>query len=98
MEFIFILFHAINNFCFLFIHRYLLHLTKGFFMKITISENLKELAELLKRHGSLYIVGGHIRNAILGFEGTDIDLTAKITPEKMVEYLKGTKFEIIEKS
>ena len=67
-------------------------------MKITISENLKELAELLKRHGSLYIVGGHIRNAILGFEGTDIDLTAKITPEKMVEYLKGTKFEIIEKS
>lgn len=98
MEFIFILFHTINNFCFLFIHRYLLHLTKGFFMKITISENLKELAELLKRHGSLYIVGGHIRNAILGFEGTDIDLTAKITPEKMVEYLKGTKFEIIEKS
>ena len=67
-------------------------------MKITIPENLVELADKLKKYGNLYIVGGYVRNAILGFAETDIDLTAGISPEKIVAILKDSKFEVIEKS
>ena len=67
-------------------------------MKIKVNKNLKELAVLLEPYGKLYIVGGYVRNSLLGFEETDIDLTARITPEKMVSVLKNTKFEIIDKS
>lgn len=67
-------------------------------MRITILENLIELAEKLKKFGTLYIVGGYVRNAILGFADTDIDLTAGISPEKVVAILKDSKFEVIEKS
>lgn len=67
-------------------------------MKIFIPEKLIELAERLKKYGTLYIVGGYVRNAILGFSDTDIDLAAGITPEKIVEVLKDSDFEIIEKS
>lgn len=67
-------------------------------MKISIPKNLIELAELLEKYGTLYIVGGYVRNAILGFANTDIDLTAGISPEKLVSVLKDSKFEVVEKS
>jgi len=67
-------------------------------MKIKVPEELIKLAVLLKEYGSLYIVGGYVRNAILGFADTDIDLAAGIAPERMVELLDNTKFEVIDKS
>lgn len=66
-------------------------------MKIKISQNLLELAELFQKHGKLFIVGGYIRNSFLGFTETDIDLASSLPPEKIVSLLKNTKFEIIEK-
>lgn len=67
-------------------------------MKIIISENLKKLATILEPYAKLYIVGGYVRNALLGFCGTDVDLTASIPPEKMIKILEGTKFEVLDKS
>ncbi|MDD4816314.1 MAG: hypothetical protein PHQ62_04230 [Clostridia bacterium] len=67
-------------------------------MKIKISKNLLEFAQTVNKFGILYIVGGYIRNSLLGFTETDIDLTSRISPEKMANILKNTKFEVIEKS
>ena len=66
-------------------------------MKIYVSQNLKELAQLFSEHGKLFIVGGYVRNSLLGFTDTDIDLASKLAPEKIISILEGTKFEITEK-
>ena len=67
-------------------------------INIEVPENVEKLADKLSSKAELFIVGGYVRNALLGFDGADIDLTARITPEKMVSLLKNTKFEVIEKS
>lgn len=67
-------------------------------MKIKVSKNLKDLSEIFKPYAKLFIVGGYIRNSILGFTQTDIDLASQLTPEKLELILKGTKFEIVSKS
>lgn len=67
-------------------------------MKIFISTNLKELSAIFAPHGKLFVVGGYVRNSLLGFQDTDVDLAGKLTPEKVVQILAGTKFEVIAKS
>lgn len=67
-------------------------------MKIYVSKNLKELSSIFAPHAKLFIVGGYVRNSLLGFRETDVDLASKLTPEKVASLLKNTKFEIIEKS
>ena len=49
--------------------------------KIQVSENLMKLAKKLKNKAELFIVGGYVRNSLLGFTATDIDLCSKLTPE-----------------
>lgn len=66
-------------------------------MKIKVSENLRELAEKFQKYGNLFVVGGYVRNSLLGFAETDIDITSRLTPEKITTILKNTKFEIVEK-
>lgn len=67
-------------------------------MKINISDNLLELAQIFSNFGKLFIVGGYVRNSLLGFSETDIDICSKLTPDKISNLLKNTKFEILEKS
>ena len=67
-------------------------------MKIYVSKNLKELSEIFSKHANLFIVGGYVRNSLLGFGATDIDIAAKLTPEKVASILKDTKFEVVSKS
>ena len=71
-------------------------------MYIKISDELKELAEIFERNGEdLYIVGGHVRDAILGVKGilkNDIDLCSACKPNKVVKILKNTKFEVDDKN
>ena len=67
-------------------------------MKIYVSKNLKELSTLFAPHAKLFIVGGYVRNSLLGFRETDVDLASSLTPEKVATLLKDTKFEILEKS
>lgn len=65
-------------------------------MKIVVSENLQALAKKLKKYAPLYIVGGYVRNSLLGITPSDVDLASKLTPEKIAEILKDTKFEVKE--
>lgn len=67
-------------------------------MKDHITPNLLKLARLFKKKGELYIVGGYVRNALLGIYETDIDLASKLTNEEIKELLFGTKYEIKEAS
>lgn len=67
-------------------------------MKEHITPNLYKLAKLFKKKGELYIVGGFVRNSILGIYDTDIDLASKLTPEEIKSVLFGTKYEVKEKS
>src|SRR5574344_1102136 len=67
-------------------------------MKDHITPNLLKLARLFKKKGELYIVGGYVRNALLGIYETDIDLASKLTNEEIKELLFGTKYEIKETS
>ena len=67
-------------------------------MKEHITPNLYKLAKLFKKKGDLFIVGGYVRNSILGIYDTDIDLASKLTPEEIKTILFGTKYEVKEKS
>lgn len=59
---------------------------------VKVSENLKKLAKYL--NNSLYIVGGYVRNSLLGYAVSDIDLAAKHTPQEVFELLKDTEFSV----
>lgn len=63
----------------------------------------KELFGELKRLSSyflqpLYVVGGTVRNCLLGYEIDDIDLAAPTSPEEVFTVLKGTEFTVSETS
>lgn len=67
-------------------------------MKDHITPNLMKLARLFKKKGDLYIVGGYVRNSLLGIYETDIDLASRLTNDEIKEILFGTKYEVKEKS
>lgn len=67
-------------------------------MKEHITPNLMKLAKLFKKKGELYVVGGYVRNSILGIYDADIDLASRLTNEEIKEILFGTKYEIKENS
>ncbi|MBQ3494003.1 MAG: CCA tRNA nucleotidyltransferase [Clostridia bacterium] len=66
--------------------------------KIDIPESLEKLANKLKTKGELFVVGGYVRNAILGIYGTDIDLCSKLTPDELKLALKNTDFVVKDKN
>lgn len=59
---------------------------------VKVSDKLKQLAILLDN--SLYIVGGYVRNSLLGYPASDIDLAAKHTPQEVFEKLSNTEFTV----
>lgn len=62
-------------------------------LKIQLDEDLLALAKIFKSKGyDLYIVGGFVRNALLGFCETDIDICSSAKPNEVFEILKGTDF------
>ena len=44
--------------------------------------------------GDLYVVGGAVRDDILGYAVTDVDLASPLTPEEVVKLLAGTPFTV----
>ena len=66
--------------------------------KIEISEDLEKLAHKLKNKAELFVVGGYVRNSLLGIGDTDIDLCSKLTPEELKTYLKNTNYIVKDKS
>ncbi|MBR1984484.1 MAG: CCA tRNA nucleotidyltransferase [Clostridia bacterium] len=67
-------------------------------MILDLPKELIELAELLKPKGELFVVGGFIRNSLLGIKSNDIDICSSILCEDVCEILKDTKFKAKEKS
>ncbi len=63
-------------------------------MKIKVSNGVKRLASLLK--GELYIVGGTVRNALLGLPQGDVDITGRLTPTEVKTALLGTEYHVFD--
>ncbi len=61
-------------------------------MKINISENLQKLAKIFGRKTNLYVVGGFVRDQILGLETTDIDICSSLTVTRVQKMLENSKF------
>lgn len=67
----------------------------GCMKKIEIPNSLKELNSLFNQNGKkLYVVGGYIRNALLGFCETDIDICGEATYEEIKKFLKNSIFSL----
>lgn len=67
----------------------------GCMKKIEIPNSLKELNSLFYQNGKkLYVVGGYIRNALLGFCETDIDICGDATYEEVKKILKNSIFSL----
>ena len=64
-------------------------------MELVVSNNLKKLATALD--GKLYIVGGYVRNAIMGMASDDIDICSPFLSEEVQERCKeiGLKTKVI---
>lgn len=58
-------------------------------MKIEIPKKLKILSYYLP---SLYVVGGYVRNSLLGLRGGDIDVAAEYRAEELPDALANTEF------
>ena len=63
--------------------------------KLDIPKTLEELSDIFKSHNTpLYIVGGYVRNALLGFCETDIDICGPLHYEKVKDLLKNSVFSV----
>lgn len=68
-------------------------------MYIPVPSYLETLAEIFEKHKHpLYIVGGYIRNAILGLQDTDIDICSQATPNEVRAMLHGTPYTVTVKN
>ncbi len=64
-------------------------------MELKVDENLIKIAKIFAKHDArLYIVGGFVRNAILGFCETDIDICSRLLPEEIEKILDKRKFTV----
>ncbi len=68
------------------------------FKDIVVPENLEKLAQKLKKKAELFIVGGYVRNSLLGIGGTDIDIASRLTPTDLKELLKDTPYVVTDKN
>lgn len=62
-----------------------------------ITPDIKKLGNLFKRYDEeIRIVGGAVRDALLGKQPKDIDLATTATPNKMLEIAKDNNIKVIE--
>lgn len=63
---------------------------------LNVDKNLVDLAKIFKDAGhTLYIVGGFVRNALLGFCETDIDVCSAATPAEVEKLLEGSGYKSV---
>lgn len=63
-------------------------------MEIKVPQSLIDLDKLFCQNGCpLYLVGGFVRNAILGFCETDMDVCSSMMAEEVLKMLKNTQFK-----
>lgn len=61
-------------------------------MFIEVSENLGKLAKFFPEN--LYVVGGYVRNKLLGIEAGDVDLASSVDIEEVSKRLAGSDFSV----
>lgn len=61
-------------------------------MKLDAIENLADL--FVKEGLTLFLVGGYVRDTLLGKKDSDIDLASSVTPDEIAALLYGTQFQI----
>ncbi len=63
---------------------------------LMVDDNLTELAQIFDKNGfKLYIVGGFVRNALMGFCETDIDICSSAKVEDVERILNSTRFSCV---
>ncbi len=62
------------------------------------AEKLESLAKLFAPYAPLYAVGGYVRDGILGFRRSDIDICSALTAEEVKSALVGSEFCVSDKS
>ncbi len=66
-------------------------------LKLKIPSDIKKLHKLFKKNGKqLYVVGGAVRDAILGKSPKDFDLTTDAKPDEVLDIAKQGKFKSVE--
>ena len=66
-------------------------------LKLNIPSDIKKLYKLFKKNGKqLYVVGGAVRDAILGKSPKDFDLTTDAKPDEVLKIAKQGKFKTVE--
>lgn len=61
-------------------------------MFIDVSQNLIKLSKFFPEN--LYVVGGYVRNRLLGLSATDVDLCSKVDIEEVSKRLEGSGFTV----
>lgn len=61
-------------------------------MFIEVSENLVALSKFFPEN--LYVVGGYVRNKLLGIDGGDVDLASSVDIEEVSKRLQGSAFSV----
>lgn len=61
-------------------------------MFIEVPDSLKRLSKFFPEN--LYVVGGYVRNKILGLSCDDIDITSSVDVEEVSKRLKGSEFSV----
>ncbi len=65
-------------------------------MKIKIDSDLKKLSGIYSLSGcKLYVVGGYVRNALMGFYNTDCDIAGSLTMCELQPLLENTPYKPI---
>ncbi len=63
-------------------------------INISVSNNLIKLAKSIKKNGgNVYIVGGYVRNSLLGLDGTDCDICGDLTYDKIITIATDLGFD-----
>ena len=66
-------------------------------LKLNIPSDIKKLHKLFKKNGKqLYVVGGAVRDAILGKSPKDFDLTTDAKPDEVLDIAKQGGFKTVE--
>ena len=67
-------------------------------MEFKFDPELNTLARLVRERGcELFVVGGHVRNTLLGFRISDTDITSALTPDEMTGLCEKAGFKVVPK-
>ena len=61
-------------------------------MFIPVSANLIKLSKIFPK--DLYVVGGYVRNCLMGIKGGDVDLASDVDIEEITEILKANDYKV----